>query len=803
MVEELIHEPHIVPTTLALLPLKGVVLLPKSIIPIIVGRQSSIQAVEHALKNNNIIFVTSQKEADTENPTLADVFAYGTRSIILQVMRMPKGTLKILVEGICRSKITQEISSKGFISVSYQDEMQQESNLTLDVQAGWRELQHLYASYAQYNQKVPIDLLGSAQTVDEIDTTIDTVAGHIASNFEDRQKILEIVDLKKRLIFLCVLITKEIDIFKAEARIRTQVQKQVEKNQREYYLTEQIKAIQKELGREDYQSEISALQTKAEKLKLPTAVADRVEKELHRLEQMSPMSPEASVSRTYVDWLMSIPWTKLTKDSVSLAQAEKILNTRHAQLKKPKERIIEFLAAQKYSSTIERSPILCLVGPPGVGKTSLCESIAESLGREFVRISLGGVRDEAEIRGHRRTYVGAQPGKIIQAIKKASTKNPVILLDEIDKLSSDIHGDPSSALLEVLDPEQNKKFTDHYIELEYDLSRVLFITTANTLDGIPYPLYDRMEIISLSGYTAEEKLHIATKFLIPKVFKEYAIKKSQITLSQVILRIIINEYTKEAGVRQLERTCAKIVRKCIQLFLETPTLKNITITLEQIRLWLGKAFIKPTSLDEGKSNRIGLATGLAWTELGGDVLEIEVAILPGKGLLILTGQLGDVMQESAQAALSYVRSRAKELGLKESFYTSKDIHIHVPEGATPKDGPSAGISICLAIVSALTKIPIKAHLALTGEITLRGRVLAIGGLKEKLLAAKQNNITTVIIPNENRDDIDEIAAEIGDSPQRIFVKHMDEVLSFGLESDPFKQNPKEKEQPNKKSKKKS
>ncbi|KKR96803.1 MAG: Lon protease [candidate division TM6 bacterium GW2011_GWE2_41_16] len=770
---------------LALLPLKGVVLLPKSIIPIIVGRQSSILAVEHALKHDNMLFVTAQKDSETENPTVNDVFDYGTRSLILQVMRMPKGMLKILVEGICRSHLIQTIETEPFILTQTQDVVSEDQTLNTELEATWRELQKLYATYAQLNQKVPADLLGAAHTFEDIDAATDTVAGHITHSIEDRQVIVRTVDLKTRILALCTFISKEIDILQTEERIRSQVQKQVEKNQREYYLNEQIKAIQKELGRDDYQAEIGGVAEHVQKLDLPADIRERINKEIHRLEQMSPMSPEASVSRTYIDWLISLPWSKMSKDSVSLKRAEEILNQYHAQLKKPKERIIEYLAAQKYAQTLERSPILCLVGPPGVGKTSLAESIAKSLGRKFVRISLGGVRDEAEIRGHRRTYVGAQPGKIIQAIKKAGTKNPVILLDEIDKMAHDLHGDPASALLEVLDPEQNKSFTDHYIEAEFDLSKVLFITTANMIDGIPYPLFDRMEIIRLSGYTNDEKLVIAQNFLIPRVLKEYSVKKTQLKLAPEIVQLIINEYTKEAGVRQLERVLAKLTRKAIQLFLENPKIKSVTVDEKLMREWLGRSTVRPTSLEQAESNRIGLAIGLAWTELGGDILEIEVTTLPGKGNLLLTGQLGEVMQESAQAALSYVRSRAQEFGLKDNFHTSKDIHIHLPEGATPKDGPSAGITMCTALVSSLTKIPVKPHLAMTGEITLRGRVLAIGGLKEKLLAARQNNITLVILPLENENDMLDIAAEIGEQPARIFVKHMDEVLVHALECSPF------------------
>ncbi len=586
---------------------------------------------------------------------------------------------------------------------------------------------------------------------------------------------------------LCKLIQKEIEISQTEERIRGKVQSSIEKNQREYYLTEQMKAIQTELGRDDQFTEITEIRNKAKTLGMPAEAHERLEKELKRLEQMPPFSAEGAVSRNYVDWLISLPWSKISKDSISLEQAEKILNKHHAGLHKAKERIIEFLAAKKFSQNLERSPIVCLVGPPGVGKTSLGQSIADSLGREFVRISLGGIRDEAEIRGHRRTYIGALPGKIIQALRKAKTLNPVILLDEIDKMTSDAHGDPSAALLEVLDPEQNKTFVDHYLDLPYDLSKALFIATANHSDGIPYPLFDRMEIISLSGYTDEEKVSIAQNFLIPKNLKEYGLKKGQIRISEEIIRTLITNYSKESGVRQLERLITKVLRKSIQVFLKKPQQKTITITEELIKEWLGYPKYKKQQTDL-QEKRIGLATGLAWTELGGDVLEVEATILPGKGGMTLTGQLGEVMQESAQAALSYIRSRADVLSLKSSFYSTKDIHVHIPEGATPKDGPSAGITMCLALVSALTKNPIRPAIAMTGEITLRGRVLGVGGLKEKILAAKQYGVKEVFLPKENFDEVEEIRKEIGNDIICTFVEHMDELLKRALTKPPFGKN---------------
>ncbi|MCL4361065.1 endopeptidase La [Candidatus Dependentiae bacterium] len=770
---------------LPLLPLKNVVILPKSILPIIVGRKSSVEAVEYALKNNKEIFITAQKHSDIEHPTEKDVFEYGTRATILQVMRMPKGTLKILVEGLCRSKMLSAETLDTFMSVNCKDLPTTSLEKTIEIEAIWRHLKNLYTNYAKLNSKMPLDLMSPAKTAEDMDNIADTLAVHINLSFDERQEILEIVDLKERLLKISAFLQKEIEILETEEKIKGRVQTQVEKNQREYYLTEQIKAIQKELGREDQSTDINQLRNKAKSLGLSEEAEEKVEKELKRLEQMPPMSSEAVISRHYIDWILSLPWQKASKDNISITTAEKILNKFHAGLTKAKERIIEFLAAKKFSTSLERSPIICLVGPPGVGKTSLAKSIADSLGRDFIRISLGGIKDEAEIRGHRRTYIGALPGKIVQAMRKAKTVNPVILLDEIDKMSNDLHGDPASALLEVLDPEQNRAFVDHFLEVEYDLSKVMFIATANMIDGIPYPLFDRMEIIHLSGYTEEEKVNIAKSFLIPKNLKEYSLKPKQFVIPTEILQKIVTSYTKEAGVRQLERIIAKLMRKSIQLMLKDEKVKTITITDELIKEWLGNPKFKKTNLSKSK-DRIGLATGLAWTEFGGDVLEIEATILQGKGGLTLTGQLGEVMQESAHAALSYIRSRGTELGLKSSFYSSKDIHVHIPEGATPKDGPSAGITMCVALVSALTKIPVKQDLAMTGEITLRGRVLGVGGLKEKILAGRQHGIKTILLPSENQDDIEEILKEIGNSTDLIFVENMDEVLKLALEKNPFK-----------------
>lgn len=787
---ELTGSPEFIP----LLPLKNVVILPKSIMPIIVGRQISIEAVEYALKHDRSIFITAQKDSQVETPTAQDVFAHGTRSVILQVIRMPNGSLKILAEGLSRAVIKSVTDQKDFIGVTIEDIPTQNIDQTVELEAIWRQLDELYTAYTKVNDKAPTDLTAMVKTAQDMDYISDTIAVHIEKlSLTDRQKILEYADLPERMLELCGFLKKEISILQTEQRIRGRVQNQVEKSQREYYLTEQMKAIQKELGRDDLSLEIEQLEEQANTANLSKEALEKVLKELRRLEQMPPLSSEAVVSRNYIDWILSLPWKKASKDTLKISQAEQILDKSHAGLTKAKERIIEFLAAKKFATTLTRSPVICLVGPPGVGKTSLARSIAESLGREFVRISLGGVRDEAEIRGHRRTYIGSLPGRIIQAMKKAKAINPVILLDEIDKMSRDSHGDPSAALLEVLDPEQNKGFIDNYLEVEYNLSQVMFIATANVIDQIPYALFDRLEIINLSGYTDEEKLSIAKQFLIPGNLKEYNLTKKNFTISDELLMHIITDYTKEAGVRQLERIIAKLMRKTIQVLLSgSQKSQKVAISKEVILDWLGHPKVRRTSLNQ-KENRVGLAVGLAWTELGGDVLEIETSAIPGKGNLTLTGQLGEVMQESAQAALSYIRSRTKELGLKSSFYTSKDVHLHIPEGATPKDGPSAGITICAALVSAFTEKPTKGSLAMTGEITLQGRVLAVGGLKEKLLAAKQYHIKTVIVPKENFDDVEECKKEINLADMRIvYVSMMDEVIDEAFAENPFINVPKKR-----------
>ena len=701
--------------TLPLLPLKNVVILPKSIIPIVVGRDISIHAVEHALKTDRLLFVTAQKDQRIETPTFDDLFAYGTTAIILQEpVRMPNGALKILVESIARARMHDMVITGSFISANFDIVPTTGNEDTIELWALWRQLRKLYLAYTKLDERAPANVIENIKTIADIDTTADTIAVHSNLSFEERQSILELDSLTQRLAALARILQREVDIMHAEQRIKGHVQTQIEQNQREYYLTEQIKAIQKELGREDQAAEIEELKRKLEKLKLPVEAQKRVDKELRRLEQMPSLSSEASVSRHYIEWIMGLPWHKKSEDTISISNAERILNNNHAGLSKVKERIIEFIAAKKFSKKLDRSPILCLAGPPGVGKTSLAKSISDSLGRDFIRIALGGVRDEAEIRGHRRTYIGALPGKIIQAMRKANTVNPVILLDEIDKMSRDVHGDPAAALLEVLDPEQNKSFMDHFLDLEYDLSQVMFIATANVIDNIPYPLFDRLEIINLSGYTEQEKLAIARTFLIPRNLKEHSLKATQFKIDDALLTNVIDQYTKEAGVRQLERVLTKLMRKSIQELLANTSVKSVRITPERVIDWLGNPIFKKTNIDTQKEH-IGLATGLAWTEVGGDILEIETSVLPGKGAITLTGQLGEVMQESAQAAISYIRSRSEELGIKATFHTSKDIHIHIPEGATPKDGPSAGITMCTALISALTQKASRGDMAMTGR----------------------------------------------------------------------------------------
>ncbi len=772
--------------TLPVLPLKNVIAMPKSIMPVVVGREISTRAVEHSLQVGREIFVTAQRTAEIENPTAADLFTHGTRAVVLRVAQAPNGTMKILIEGIARAVVQEMRYDKGYFVADVVDLKPEPVKDEAEAKALWRNLHALFKRYVKLNDKMSSDVLDIFKGLEDLDYLTDTIAVQVHLEFADRQEILAQTDVRERAIKLSAHLKNEIEVLEAEKNIRKRVQNQVEKHQKDYYLNEQMRAIQRELGRDDHQIEIDLIRKKAKECGMTKEAFEKVESECRRLEQMQPTSPEAAVSRNYVEWLVSVPWKKKTRDRVSFTEAIKILDGSHEGMNKAKERIIEFIAAKKFAGDkLERTPIICLAGAPGVGKTSLGRSIAEALGREFVRISLGGMRDEAEIRGHRRTYIGAMPGKVVQMMRKAGVINPVILLDEVDKMSMDFRGDPASALLEVLDPEQNKNFSDYFLEAEYDLSKVLFILTANVVDMIPGPLLDRMDVVYLSGYTDNEKMQIAKKFLMPRLLKEYALEEAQIDISDHILGKLLSDYTKEAGVRQLERTIARILRKCIKNLLEDKKLKKVVVTDDLLEVWLGVAKYRKEAYKHSKGG-VGLVTGLAWTEVGGDVLEIEVTLLKGKGALTLTGQLGEVMQESVQAALSYIRSRAKELGVKPDFYASSDIHIHLPEGAIPKDGPSAGIAMALALTSALTQIPVAKDVAMTGEITLRGRILPVGGLKEKLLAAIRFGFKKVIVPKENELDIKEFLSELEGKLELIYADNMDTVLEHGLDESPFK-----------------
>jgi len=766
--------------TLPVLPLRDVVVFPHMVIPLFVGRKKSIRALERAMESGKQIMLVAQRSASDDDPSVEQIHNIGTVASILQLLKLPDGTVKVLVEGEQRAEVQNYTETDDcFVALINMLE-----SVPVDEREGEALMRSVLAEFDQYvklNMKIPPEILTSLAGIDEPGRLADAIAAHLSLKIEDKQKILEMRSNRERLEHILGVMETEIDLLQVEKRIRGRVKRQMEKSQREYYLNEQMKAIQKELGEMDEgPSEAEELAKKIEKAGMPKEAKEKAEAELKKLKMMSPMSAEATVVRNYIDWLVNVPWKKRSKIRKDLAEAEKILEADHYGLEKVKERILEYLAVQHRVNQL-KGPILCLVGPPGVGKTSLGQSIARATGRKFVRMSLGGVRDEAEIRGHRRTYIGSLPGKIIQNMSKVKVKNPLFMLDEVDKMAMDFRGDPSSALLEVLDPEQNHAFSDHYLEVDYDLSDVMFLATANSLN-IPAPLLDRMEVIRLSGYTEDEKVNIASKYLVAKQRKNNGLKDSEVSLGEPTIRDIVRYYTREAGVRSLEREIAKIFRKVAKELLLDQSRQSIDVTPENLDKYLGVRRFRYGMAEE--SNQIGQVTGLAWTEVGGELLTIEAAIVPGKGKATYTGKLGDVMQESITAALTVVRSRAAQLGLSEDFHQKNDMHIHVPEGATPKDGPSAGIAMCTAIVSALTRIAVRADVAMTGEITLRGEVLPIGGLKEKLLAAHRGGIKVVLIPEENRKDLAEIPGNIKEALEIRPVRWIDEVLQVALEKLP-------------------
>ncbi|WP_042317377.1 endopeptidase La [Desulfofarcimen acetoxidans] len=742
-----------------------------------VGREKSVQAIEEAMLLDRKIFLATQKEAQRDDPTEEDIYVVGTLAEIKQLLKLPGGTIRVLVEGISRGRVLNYTANEPFFRVEI-EELKDLTVKTAEIEALMRSLVYQFEQYVKLSKRIPPETVVSVVNLEEPGRLADIIASHMNLKVDDRQVILESVGMVERLEKLCAMVVRELEIVELERKINVRVRKQMEKTQKEYYLREQIKAIQKELGEKDERvAECEELREKIAKAKLPKAVEEKVMKELERLEKMPQMAAEAVVVRNYLDTLLALPWSKTTKDRLDLKIAEQILDEDHYGLKKVKDRILEYLAIRKLAKKM-KGPIICFVGPPGVGKTSLGKSIARALERKFYRMSLGGVRDEAEIRGHRRTYVGAMPGRIIQGMKQVGTKNPVFLLDEIDKMSMDFRGDPSSALLEVLDPEQNNAFSDHYVETPFDLSNVMFITTANGAHNIPRPLLDRMEVIHISGYTEEEKLQIALQHLLPKQIKEHGLKEEQINITENTLRKIIREYTRESGVRNLEREIASLCRKSARKIVTDEEIKEIGIGVQDLESYLGIPRYRFGVAEQ--DDQVGVATGLAWTEMGGDTLAIEITTFPGKGLLTLTGKLGDVMKESAQAAYSYIRSKADELGIDPDFHKKLDIHVHVPEGAIPKDGPSAGITMASALASALSGRKIKHEVAMTGEVTLRGRVLPVGGIKEKVLAAHRAGITTIIMPSENKKDMEEIPANIKSSLEFILVEHMDRVLEIAL-----------------------
>jgi ATP-dependent Lon protease len=757
------------------LPLRDIVVFPHMIVPLFVGREKSVRALEDVMQDDKQILLLTQKNASQDDPGKEDLFTLGTVGTVLQLLKLPDGTVKVLVEGGHRAKVTRFTENADFFQ-AYAEPVEEITGDKAELDALARAVVDQFEQYIKLNKKIPPEVLVSVNQIEESAKLADTVASHLALKISDKQQLLETISVNERMEKIFGYMEGEIGVLQVEKRIRNRVKRQMEKTQREYYLNEQMKAIQKELGEgEEGRDEATELEERINKTKLSKEAREKCQAELKKLRSMSPMSAEATVVRNYLDWMLGIPWHKRTKVKRDIKGAEKVLDVEHYGLEKVKERILEYLAVQQRQHKL-KGPILCLVGPPGTGKTSLGKSIAKATGRNFVRVSLGGVRDEAEVRGHRRTYIGSMPGKIIQGMKKAKSSNPLFLLDEIDKLGSDWRGDPSSALLEVLDPEQNHTFSDHYLEVDYDLSDVMFVCTANTL-RMPQPLMDRMEIIRLAGYTEDEKIEIAKQHLLPKAIKEHGLKNGEFSISEDAMRDIVRYYTREAGVRNMERELANLARKSIKEIL-TKNLKSIHITRRNIEKYSGvKKFrygeVEPEDL-------VGVTTGLAWTEVGGELLSIESVALPGKGKITITGKLGDVMRESVQAAESYVKARAVAFGIKPTLLEKRDIHVHVPEGATPKDGPSAGVAMVTSIVSVLTGIPVRKDVAMTGEITLRGRVLPIGGLKEKLLAALRGGLTTVLIPKENEKDLTEIPDNVKRGLQICLINTVDEVLKYAL-----------------------
>ncbi|MGE7849556.1 endopeptidase La [Bacillus paramycoides] len=759
-----------------LLPLRGVLVYPTMVLHLDVGRDKSIQALEQAAMDENIIFLAMQKEMNIDDPKEDDIYSVGTVAKVKQMLKLPNGTLRVLVEGLHRAEVIEFIEEENVVQVSIRT-VTEEVEDDLEEKALMRTLLEHFEQYIKVSKKVSNETFATVADVEEPGRLADLIASHLPIKTKQKQEILEIVSVKERLHTLISIIQDEQELLSLEKKIGQKVKRSMERTQKEYFLREQMKAIQTELGdKEGKGGEVEELREKIEQSGMPEETMKAALKELDRYEKLPASSAESGVIRNYIDWLLALPWTEATEDLIDLAHSEEILNKDHYGLEKVKERVLEYLAVQKLTNSL-KGPILCLVGPPGVGKTSLARSIATSLNRNFVRVSLGGVRDESEIRGHRRTYVGAMPGRIIQGMKKAKSVNPVFLLDEIDKMSNDFRGDPSAALLEVLDPEQNHNFSDHYIEEPYDLSKVMFVATANTLASVPGPLLDRMEIISIAGYTELEKVHIAREHLLPKQLKEHGLRKGNLQVRDEALLEIIRYYTREAGVRTLERQIAKVCRKAAKIIV-TAERKRIVVTEKNVVDLLGKHIFRYGQAE--KTDQVGMATGLAYTAAGGDTLAIEVSVAPGKGKLILTGKLGDVMKESAQAAFSYIRSRAEELHIDPDFHEKNDIHIHVPEGAVPKDGPSAGITMATALISALTGIPVSKEVGMTGEITLRGRVLPIGGLKEKTLSAHRAGLTKIILPAENEKDLDDIPESVKENLTFVLASHLDEVLEHAL-----------------------